>query len=158
MNEDLRSTITDSEGRARLEGLPAGDWVVWAAADGRIAEETDGVTVVAGEETEVAFTLEPGVPFSGRVVDTEGRPGAKAYVEAIAGGSFEGYGEWKDRPPYDRVTTDEDGTFRIRGIPPGAVSTLVISADGFREGRAAVRAQGRDDERPAGEKGPRCAG
>jgi len=146
-DEELLDAETDDAGVARLTDVAAGAWTAWAAAEGHTGEEQD-VVVAAGEETTVRMTLGPGVPFSGRIVDDAGKPVAGAYVKAIAGGTFEGYSELNARPPYDRVYSEDDGTFRIRGIPPGAVSTLVVTADGLAEASLAVRAQG-DGVRPS---------
>jgi len=138
---DGHEARTGRDGTARIEGVPVGDWIAGAAAERYTAEETE-IEVEAGGEIVVRLKLGPGVPVSGKIVDEAGRPVPDAYIEAIAGGSFEGYGEWKARPPYDRVFSGEDGVFRIRGIPDGSVTTLVVSADGFRETRVAARAQG----------------
>lgn len=139
-DDDLLDATTDAEGRARISGVDAGPWTAWAAAEEHTGEEQE-VAVEPGEVT-VRFTLGPGVPFSGRVVNDAGEPVEDAYVQALAGGTFEGYTEMKTRPPYDRVVTDAEGAFRIRGIPPGAVTTLVVRADGMAEVRLAARAQG----------------
>ena len=140
-DEDLLDAVTDEAGRALLAPVPQGRWTAWAAREGFTAEERE-IEVAAGAAGTAEFKLSPGIPFSGRVVDDAGAPVADASVKAVAGGTFEGYSEMKSRPPYDRVFTEEDGTFRIRGIPPGAVSTLVVRADGLEEAHFTVRAQG----------------
>ena len=43
---------------------------------------------------------------------------------AIAGGTFEGYGEVKTRAPYARVYTADDGTFRVGDIDVGGVEMI----------------------------------
>jgi protocatechuate 3,4-dioxygenase beta subunit len=134
--------VTDDGGRARFPDVPPGSYSVAASASGFVGDEQHDVEVAEGAEVALHFSFPAGVSFSGRVVDRVGEPVAEAYVEAIAGGSFEGYGETRMRAPYGRAWTGEDGVFRIGGIPEGAVSTLLVRAEGFEEARVAVRAQG----------------
>ena len=146
-DDDTLQAVTDAAGVARLAGVSPGAWTAWASAESHTSEEQDA-SIAAGAESTLRFTLGSGVAFSGRVVDDAGTPVAGAYVKALAGGTFEGYSEMKTRAPYARLYTEDDGTFRVRGIPPGAVTTLVVTADGMADARLAVRAQG-DGVRPS---------
>jgi protocatechuate 3,4-dioxygenase beta subunit len=88
------------------------------------------------------LALGPGIPFDGTVLDAQGGPAAHADVVVEAGGAFEGTSDPRppEHPPYARTATNAKGRFRVRGIPPGAVATVVVRAKGHAEPRVGVRA------------------
>lgn len=137
--ETLRSGQTGEDGRARFTDLPAGPLQVYAEAERHTAAEEHDVEPGA----EVALALGPGVPFEGRILGPTGEPFGPALVQVEAGGTFEGYGEMKPgHAPYARRYSDAEGRFRVLGIPPGAVGTVVVEASGMEVARVAVRAVG----------------
>ncbi|MFV1958743.1 MAG: carboxypeptidase regulatory-like domain-containing protein, partial [Planctomycetota bacterium] len=142
-NADARwAREADDEGRAVFEGLAPGTYGVFASASGRVAAAGVG-EVGAGGGGLVEVALKPGVPFAGRVIDGDGKPVSGAYVEVVAGGFFEGYGETFAEPDvYARTWTDEHGLFRVGGLPPDRVATVTVSSEGFERGTATVRARG----------------
>lgn len=145
--DDMWQAWTDGKGRAVFTRGPTGEVEVYAEAERRTAEESHGVEVTPGRE--VTLALGPGVPFEGTVVGPDDRPIGPVRLEVEAGGTFEGYGEMKPgHAPYARVYSDPQGRFRVLGIPPAAVGTVVVEAEGFEVARVAVRAVG-DVVRPS---------
>ncbi len=88
------------------------------------------------------ITLKPGATLKGLVVDEEGKPLAKVkvvYSGAGASHSFGPSGAGAD------ATTDEQGNYQIKGLPPGVYS-VEVSAAGFGKGVArAEAAEGKAD-------------
>lgn len=141
--ENLWQAVSDAEGRARFEQGPSGTVQVYVEAERHTAEEQHDVEVEPGRTTEVSLALGPGVPFEGTVLGPDGRPLAQARIEVEAGGTYEGYSEMKlNHAPYARTYADEAGRFRVLGIPPGAVGTVVVEVEGYESARVAVRAVG----------------
>jgi len=113
------------DGRARLFGLPPGVPLeielvptgdaaparVWAAP------------LFPGETREVALPDDPGGPFAGRVIASDGAPVADALVEVA---HFARAG--RPRPALREGRTDADGRFRIEGVPRGELVGRVKSA------------------------------
>lgn len=145
--ENLWSAVADAQGRARFERGPAGTVQVYAEAERHTAAERHDVELEPGAEVRLA--LGPGVPFEGTVLGPDGKPLGPVLVQVEPGGTFEGYSEMRPgRAPYARVTSDAGGRFRVLGIPPGAVGTVVVEVEGYETARVAVRAVG-EAVRPA---------
>ncbi len=113
---------TDSAGKYRLTGLPAGSIHVQALSKEDAAARTDGVRVRSGAETEANLKLKPGVAISGTVVE-EGsrRPVAGARVSAYTAASTR-FGRFARRHAERAVRTDARGRFRLPGLAPARYS------------------------------------
>jgi Carboxypeptidase regulatory-like domain len=117
-------TVTDAEGRFRLEGIPRGAMALVARAPGFArARRTD---VRAGATIELF--LFAGATLSGTVRDDAGQPVKAALVRA------EGDQPW-NAPPAER--TDERGEFALAGVSPGDY-TVVAQQGGRAPGIAAT--------------------
>jgi len=102
-----RSGLTDEQGLAHFDGVPAGAATVYIE---RLSERNtfgaEGVEVVAGKTSEVAMTAFPSAVVRGRVVDYAGR--------AVAGADV-WLGDGSGPPHFGQVVarTAGDGTFEI---------------------------------------------
>jgi hypothetical protein len=147
------AVVSDGEGRAKLPGL-AGAAVLAATADGYLRTEPQLVTAKLRE-----LKLIRGATLTGVVVDEAGRPVAKAAIDISdeSDGSplfwpgaerppssprFEPIGElgilhgiipFAPAIPLPRagpaLASDEQGTFRVAGLPPGRVRVAARHPD-----------------------------
>ncbi|HEU0022648.1 MAG TPA: carboxypeptidase regulatory-like domain-containing protein, partial [Dehalococcoidia bacterium] len=114
--------ITASDGTYAIRGLPAGNYRVEVNAadrgfvyecylDDLVCQNPTPVAVTLGADTSgIDFTLEVGGTISGTVLESDGGtpvPNASAYASGIN----TGYGSG--------AATAGDGTYAIRGLPPG---------------------------------------
>jgi hypothetical protein len=123
-------TSTDNEGRFEIKELPAGRFNISASKGGfvtgsfgqrRPGEPGTPIELADGQAAEkVNFTLSRGSVISGKIVDDGGEPVSGTQVTAMRfafmGGArrlMPGGGEGGS----DR--TDDQGTFRLYGLPPG---------------------------------------
>jgi hypothetical protein len=132
--EWVSSTRGNADGSYIFEDLPAGSYIVQAAAPGYVSEffketaswdEATPVAVIASEDTtDINLTLELGGSISGVVRDETGIPIGRAWVEASEYDS----GAWGGS---DQTT--EDGTYTILGLPSGSYRVQAGSARHARE-------------------------
>jgi len=131
---------TGVDGRFRLEGLVAGTYAVSAGSRGLDvippAQPTD-VDVVAGPTPEIRIAMSAAGTVEGRVLDSGGKPVAKANIQLHA--DEHGWGEWG--------TSVDDGTFTIRGVRPQPYR--VTASRGWRD---TMRAPGTGDDDVQGER------
>ncbi len=132
-----KATIEDrATGAFRIEGLPAGEVVVRAAARGLAPAASDPIALVAGEErTGVGLRLARGLRLTGTVVAKEsGAPigsaaiaveGASAPASGGAGGDV---GEVAAAPE-PAATSGADGRFALDGIVAGQAVLAVRHPD-----------------------------
>ena len=123
-------TSTDGEGRFEIKDLPAGRFTISAMKGGFVQSvfgqrrPTDPGTPIDLADGQIAekvnFILSRGSVITGRIVDDGGEPVSGAMVAAMryafmAGGRrlVNAGGEGSSR------TTDDQGTFRLYGLPPG---------------------------------------
>lgn len=115
-------TITDSDGRYRLEGLPAGNHYITPSAPALVNlganKPQTQVTVTADSVERIDFSLTRGGVISGKITDNEGRPVIAALVSLKPvsnsnNASF--YSMSRDRMFF----TDDRGIYRIFGLPAG---------------------------------------
>ncbi len=133
------SETTDARGMAKLEAIEVKRLSLRVTAMGYVGVQRPSL-VVGDAEQPLRVELAPGVAFKGRVLDASGKPVHRAHVEVVAGGVHEGVREAKpDGPSFAEVWTDERGTFRVPGIPPDAIATVLVRARGWTQGRVAVR-------------------
>ena len=133
-----RGTETDTDGSYRIDGLPGGQYVVSAWANGFGTEyynesATTGsstpVTVVTSSTTEeINFTLPIGSSISGTVTETNGTtPVSNVPVLAWPEGT-----SWPpNSDPVGMAMTNSNGTYTIAGLSPG---TYWIVAFGTESG------------------------
>jgi Carboxypeptidase regulatory-like domain len=148
-DDESRSLRTDEAGRAVLRKLSGRPVTVIVAASGHVGDERYEVRIPDTGEISLEFRLVAGIPFEGRIVDHDGAPVAGAYIEVMAGGTFEGASSmYSNHAPWGRVWTAKDGRFRVHGIPKDAIATLIVIAEGYGEARVGVKVFG-DSVRPS---------
>ena len=139
-DEDTWTGRTDEAGSWRQAVAP-GDYAAIVRASGWVGREQRDHTVQAGKELELRWELEPGPGFTGRVLGPDGQPIEDARIRVVRGGSFGTWNEmYSDTLPLAREWTDAQGYFRVGGIHPGKIATVIVDADGYREARVGVRA------------------
>jgi len=133
------SAVTDADGQYRLSGLPAGDYEVNVnllevyvpiSQDG---QRSRSITLDEREEArDIDFTLTRGGVITGRLTDAGGAPiiGARVLANTIDKDGVRRSLEW-NLLHNGKGTTDDRGTYRIYGLPPGRYR---VSADGSAVG------------------------
>lgn len=121
-----RNTNTDENGMFELPGLAAGRWTLRASKTGYVEQQygqrsafssADPITLAEGQRVVADFRLSRGGAISGRIVDEFGDPLAGANVTAL---------RLQSSPDGARtartgtsVPSDDNGSYRIYGLPPG---------------------------------------
>jgi len=131
-----RLATTDAQGRFEIKELPAGRYTLSASKSGFVSLEygqrrpSESGTPLELSDTQVIEKLVIGLPrgsvIAGRISDEFGEPVANAVVNALRYGYVAG--ERRLLPASgqnSRDTTDDQGQFRLFGLPPG---DYVISA------------------------------
>jgi Carboxypeptidase regulatory-like domain len=132
---DLRGrAVTDSDGRYRIEALPAGRYgimpqhalyVVNQTAASRQAPGA-GVNLAAGESVEnTDFTLTKGGVIAGRITDYDGKPAIEQQVGLLR---LQPNGKWQQANPFNNYrmrNTDDRGDYRLYGLEPGQYKVFV---------------------------------
>jgi hypothetical protein len=139
--------MTDNNGRYEIPNLPAGRYHVLARRSGylqmdfaarraigatgmAVADAERGITIdLAGGQTFDAadFHLARAGVIAGRIVDEYGDPVMSAFVGASRTGSAGGR---RRQIPYATDTTDDQGEYRLFGLPPGSYY-VVASAPAY---------------------------
>ncbi len=115
--------ITDSDGRYRLEGVPAGAHSVTPYAPALVslgADKLETQVNVTGDATveRIDFALTRGGVISGKITDTEGRPAIAALVSLKpVGNSYNA--DFYSMSRAGMFFTDDRGVYRIFGLPAG---------------------------------------
>lgn len=124
--QTLETTETDAKGQYRVEGLPAGEYVVKVSLpEGlSIRGPEQKVNVADRGCAVVGFWLEPDGRLSGRVLNPQGLPVNKAEI-FISEADKERY-----RGFSDAAYSDEDGKYFFQRVPPGRY-LLGIRFDGM---------------------------
>jgi protocatechuate 3,4-dioxygenase beta subunit len=127
--------VKGKDGVFTIEGLDAGAWEVFVYGRGVVFEPARRVDVPHADE-ELVFVVRRPAVVSGRVLNADGTPAARALVEV----------EW-DRPSMfgntvmkeqTSVTTSTEGHFELTDIYPGHVRLTAASEDGRKAPAAAV--------------------
>lgn len=154
--QETRTTLTDEQGRFELRELAGGRYTITASKGGfitlqygqrRPSEPGTPVDLAAGQTIEkLVVGLPRGSVITGRIVDEFGEPLTGAQVRVLRYGYAAGARRLLPAGQSDR--TDDQGTFRVFGLPPGE---YVVSAT-LNEDRALFRprAGGADDEATTG--------
>ncbi|MFN7977876.1 MAG: carboxypeptidase-like regulatory domain-containing protein [Vicinamibacterales bacterium] len=124
---DTRTTLTDEHGRFELRELAGGHYALGASKGGFISlqygqrrpgEAGTPVDLAAGQTLEkLTIALPRGSVITGRIVDEYGEPLTGAQVQALRNGWVSGARRLQAVGAGDR--TDDQGTYRIFGLPPG---------------------------------------
>jgi len=125
----LRMAATDSDGRFRLEAVPAGEYGVAAFAPNLCSADdaSEGVTVTEGATVERAdFSLSRCGVITGKVTDSEGHPVIAAEISLKRVDPT----EQEDSRGGRMYFTDDRGIYRIFGLRPGR---YIVSAGTFRD-------------------------
>lgn len=149
-SQDTKTTLTDEQGRFELKELSGGRYTLTATKGGfvslqygqrRPSEPGTPVDLAAGQTLEkLVIGLPRGSVITGRLVDEFGEPLTGAQVRALRYG-YAG-GVRRLMPAGQGNSTDDQGTFRIFGLPPGE---YVVTAT-LNEGRGGLRGGGPDAE------------
>ncbi len=134
------SARTDEQGRYTIGQMPPGEYTLTArragyveATFGQITNRTPGRRVAVAEGAAVGpldFQLHRGGVITGRVVDDGGEPAERVSVRAVIQRRVGGQTRIAGTGQMDQ--TDDQGHFRIFGIPPG--DYLVVAEPGERRG------------------------
>jgi hypothetical protein len=144
-----RLATTDPQGRFEVRDLPAGRYVLGASKGGfvslqygqkRPSESGTPLELADGQVMEkLVIALPRGSVIGGRILDEFGEPIANAVVTAMRYGFASGARRLRPSGGQNaRDTTDDQGHFRLFGLPPG---DYVVSA-AFRQGGDATDPNG----------------
>ncbi len=126
-----RSKTTGPDGRFRFSGLSAGDFFLFARAEGFTLATTPPVSAKEGERVaNLRIRLQRGLVVAGRVVGPDGAAVAGASVRVSTAGPeiiVRGTGATSG---VGGVRTDERGEFRVTSAPSGPCR-VEVTADGF---------------------------
>lgn len=149
---DTRTTLTDEQGRFELRELAGGHYALSASKGGfvtlqygqrRPGEPGTPVDLAAGQTIEkLTIGLPRGSVITGRIVDEYGEPLTGAQVQALRYGWVSGARRLQSTGAADR--TDDQGTYRLFGLPPGQ---YLVTAS-IRDDRPMGRGPQRPDEAP----------
>ncbi len=113
----LREPVTAADGRFQLDRAAAGSWVLTVEAPELAPVTVSDVKVAAGAVTDVGqVRLHRGGTLRGWVVDPDDKPISAAQVTARSPSNTRIF--YGDRLV---ATTDIEGAFELKGIPPGTV-------------------------------------
>lgn len=128
-NEDQKHKIaakTSSDGRFELRNIPSGRYFLTVYRNGYVdlsygqkkASDPGAVFALSPGETktDLLFKMLPAAVISGHILDEDGEPASEITVVAAR----ETYRDGKKVPGRNyRATTDDLGTYRLYGLPPG---------------------------------------
>jgi len=154
---------TDSEGAFSVEGLKVGDYEVRIDHPSRVMTSTFELSVREGENRE-SWDL-PLAILEGRVVDSEGEPAVgvrvkpKRYEEpgaprglvvaslVVADGGGGAMSFTSGGAAAQRVETDEDGRYLLRGVEPDVDLVVEVTSERFQKAESAPVTCGPDQTR-----------
>jgi len=113
------SSVVGGSGVYSLHSRPPGRWLLVAVAGEPWRPVRTPIELKPGENKTFDVTFEPGLALEGRVVDAGGK--------AVSGASVEGTVDFLRRS----ARTDDGGSFRLEGLPEGALDLMVEDADGY---------------------------
>jgi RNA polymerase sigma-70 factor (ECF subfamily) len=116
-------TLSASDGRYELRGLPAGQLSLSAEHD-ELGETQRSVRAVAGEVVECDLVVSRGLELVGRILDEARAPVAGAMVTSFGNRSTRGF---------EAVMSDADGRFSIANCPETGKLRIEVRCDGIEE-------------------------
>jgi hypothetical protein len=124
-----RVATTDQQGRFEIKELPAGRYTMTASKGGFVALQygqrrpsESGTPIELGDAQtieKISIALPRGSVLGGRITDEFGEPVANASVTAFRYGYVGGARRMMPGGQNSRDTTDDQGQFRLFGLPPG---------------------------------------
>ena len=124
-----RVATTDQQGRFEFKELPAGRYTMTASKAGfvplqygqrRPSESGTPIELGDGQTMEkISIALPRGSVLGGRITDEFGEPVANAFVNAFRFAYAGGIRRMTPAGQNGRDTTDDQGNFRLFGLPPG---------------------------------------
>ena len=124
-----RVATTDQQGRFEIKELPAGRYTITASKGGFVSLQygqrrpsESGTPLELGDGQlidKIAIALPRGSVLGGRITDEFGEPVANASVSAWRYGYQGGARRLMPAGQNSRDTTDDQGQFRLFGLPPG---------------------------------------
>lgn len=126
---ESRVATTDAQGRFEIRELPAGRYTMTASKGGFVSLQygqrrpsESGTPIELGDGQtidKIAIALPRGSVLGGRITDEFGEPVANASVSAWRYGYSAGARRLMPAGQNARDTTDDQGHFRLFGLPPG---------------------------------------
>jgi hypothetical protein len=144
-------TDTDTDGRYRFDGLPAGDYRITAEKPGFVTLEYGAarpferpvpLRLATGTTRDASIALPRGAAIEGRLVAADGEPILNAIVSAVR---FTVVPQGRRPVTVREARTDDLGRYRIHSLPPGDyyVSAAADPVQAIAEGTLpGVRPQG----------------
>lgn len=124
-----RVATTDAQGRFEIKELPAGRYTMTVSKGGfvslqygqrRPTESGTPIDLGDGQTVDkITIALPRGSVLSGRITDEFGEPVANAVVNAFRYAYVAGTRRMQPGGPNARDTTDDQGHYRLFGLPPG---------------------------------------
>ena len=108
-DDEKGGVATNAKGEFTIAALASGNHTIYAI-DGEHATGSTKIDVSGAPVTGVEITMKEGGVVSGKVLDTEGKPVPYATVKLA------GAGEQMWRVQARQATTDQGGTFELRGL------------------------------------------
>ncbi len=126
---ETRVAATDAQGRFEIKALPAGRYTLTASKGGFVALQygqrrpsESGTPIELGDAQtldKLSIALPRGSVLGGRITDEFGEPVANASVTALRYAYTGGARRMMPAGQNGRDTTDDQGQFRLFGLPPG---------------------------------------
>src|SRR5688500_350931 len=121
-----RATITDDDGRYELTGLAPGEWRLTTLKTGFISQQfgqrrpfgpAPPIAVSDGQRFTADFALTRASAINGRVFDELGEPLAAVRINVMRSRMVQK--QRRLEPVGEGDLTDDTGSFRLYGLPPG---------------------------------------
>ena len=127
---------TDADGRFRMPGLPPKEYTVRSTRVGQVAAETDLVLSLSNPDHRVELRMADGGWITGVVRSEDGTPLPDAKVALIPARGFAMYQWDSERILEEGMAVNEDGSFRLTGVPDDNSHRVVAAAEGYARDRS----------------------
>lgn len=122
---------TDADGRFRIPGLPPKEYSIRSTRVGQVAAETDLVLSLSNPDHRVELRMADGGWITGVVRAEDGTPLPEAKIALIPARGFAMYQWDSERILKEGVAVNEDGSFRLTGVPEDNSHRVVAAAEGY---------------------------